>query len=338
MEKLTSVGKDQGVWFVYDGDCPICSMAAHALKIRQALGPLHLVDARRDWGSPLLHEIKRRKLNLDEGMVIWFENQFYHGKDALRFMAQFGAEEGWFNRVNRTFFQSETLSRISYPWLRAGRNLLLKIRGVGKLDNLRDDVNPLFKSVFSDDWEKLPTVMQRHYANRAFRNDVVRVIGTLNIHSSPIGRLLKPAFRWVKVLAPEEGRDIPVTVDYTTDAHSNAFRFNRLFHFPEKPAYAFRSAMFPIGGNELVEMMGRGIGWRVAYRWDGQKVILSHQGYVLRLFQRFIPLPITWLLGEGYAEEMPVDDDTFSMWTEIRHPLWGKIFGYDGTFKVTKDR
>jgi predicted DCC family thiol-disulfide oxidoreductase YuxK len=337
MDQPLPIDHSKGIWFVYDGDCPLCSVASHALKIQQRFGPLHLLDARGDKSNPLLLEINRRNLDLDEGMVIWRQGRFYHGRDALRFMAQFGENAGWFNRITRTLFRSETLARVSYPWLRAIRNLLLKIRGVGNLDNLRDNRVPLFKSVFGDDWDKLPVVMRRHYANRAYQNDLVTVTGSLNVQSSFLGRLLKPAFRWAKALVPHEGTHIPVTVDFITDVQSNAFRFERTFFFPGRTPYVFRSSMIPIGRNEMVEMMGRGFGWRLAYRWNGQKVILAHKGYVIRLFGIFIPMPLTLLMGAGYAEETAISEDTFSMWTEIRHPLWGKVFGYDGTFIITKD-
>jgi hypothetical protein len=313
-------------------------MAAEALKIRQAYGPLHLVDARRDKDDPVLREVNRCKLNLDEGMAIWCGGRFYHGQEALGFMARFGEKSGWFNRLNRFLFNSPTLARLSYPVLRATRNLLLWAKGADQIDNLRDATDPLFKPIFGADWDGLPRVMHRHYANRPFHDDLVTVTGTLNVHSSFIGRLLKPGFRWANALVPHEGIDIPVTVHFTTDRSSKAFRFERIFHFPGRTPYIFRSVMIPIGSNRLVEMMGRGIGWRAAYRWDGQKVILSHKGYVIRMFGRFFPLPLTVLMGSGYAEEKAVSDDIFSMWTEIRHPLWGRVFGYDGSFKITKDR
>jgi hypothetical protein len=47
---------------------------------------------------------------------------------------------------------------------------------------------------------------------------------------------------------------------------------------------------------------------------------------------------LTILIGKGYAEETPLNDDAFAMMTEIRHALWGKIYGYSGSFRVTKDR
>ena len=128
-----------GVWFIYDGECPMCSMAAHAFRIRQLHGPLHLIDARQSESDSLLAEIKRRNLDLDEGMVIWLDGKFYHGKDALRFMAQFGDTKGLFNRTNRILFRSEKLAGWAYPCLRGVRNLMLRLKDVGKLDNLGGD-------------------------------------------------------------------------------------------------------------------------------------------------------------------------------------------------------
>lgn len=164
------------------------------------------------------------------------------------------------------------------------------------------------------------------------------MVGSLNIHLSPIARLLKPVFRCTGTLVPYEGKDVPVTVDFVTETGSAAFRFERRFEFPGRAPYYFRSAMFPLGGNEVVEMMRCGLGWRAAYSWDGAKVILAHRGYVVRLFGMLVPVPLALLMGRGYAEEHPLSDDSFSMWTETRHLLWGRVFGYDGIFTVTKDR
>ncbi len=197
--------------------------------------------------------------------------------------------------------------------------------------------DPIFKSVFGADWDRLPPVMKRHYANRIGSNDVVTVEGHLDVESSPLGRLMAPLFSLAKTLVPYEGRDVPTTVNFVTDHGANAFRFERMFRFPGKPPYEFRSAMLPLGGNMVVEMMGLGLGWKMIYAWTGQKVVLCHRGYVLRIGGVFVPLPLTWILGAGSAEETPLDGDTFAMSTEIRHPWWGKVIGYAGTFRVTKD-
>ncbi len=86
---MSNLAEKKGVWFVYDGDCPMCNTAAHAFRIRQEHGSLHLVNAREASNDdPLIREINQRRLDLDEGMVIYCQDRFYHGSDALKFMAQ----------------------------------------------------------------------------------------------------------------------------------------------------------------------------------------------------------------------------------------------------------
>lgn len=125
-----------GIQFIYDGECPVCTYAAHAFRIRQAAGELTLIDARTEGGHPLVQEVNRRGLDLDEGMVIHYEGTFYHGADALHLMALVGSETGWYNKANALLFRSKTLSKILYPVLRAGRNTLIFFKGVPKIDNL----------------------------------------------------------------------------------------------------------------------------------------------------------------------------------------------------------
>jgi hypothetical protein len=70
------------------------------------------------------------------------------------------------------------------------------------------------------------------------------------------------------------------------------------------------------------------------YLWDGGRVILRHKGYAFRAFGHVVPLPLTFLLGRGDAEEVPVSDDTFSMRATITHPWWGKFYECRGQFNV----
>jgi predicted DCC family thiol-disulfide oxidoreductase YuxK len=126
------------VWFVYDGHCPICTTAANALQIRNAVGNLHLVNAREESNHPIMQEIRARRLNLDEGMVIKFLDQCYFGADALHVMALLGTGQGWFNRMNARLFRSKTLSRLLYPPMRTARNLFIRLKGISKIDNLNN--------------------------------------------------------------------------------------------------------------------------------------------------------------------------------------------------------
>jgi hypothetical protein len=88
-------------------------------------------------------------------------------------------------------------------------------------------------------------------------------------------------------------------------------------------------------GSEVVEFMRFGIGWRLRYAWDGQRVRLHHLGYVWRIFGLLIPLPLELLIGRGDAWEEPIDNDSFRMWMSVVHPWWGQTYSYSGTFRVT---
>ena len=77
-----------------------------------------------------------------------------------------------------------------------------------------------------------------------------------------------------------------------------------------------------------------GLGWRAAFSWDGEKVVVAHKGYGLQVFGHLVPLPLTWLMGAGSAVECPVDKRRFDMAVSISHPWWGEIYGYRGRFEV----
>lgn len=131
-----------GAWFVYDGECPLCNLAARAFRIKQEHGAIHLMDARIHADDPLIQEINKRGLDLDEGMIIYARGQFHHGKDALKFMAQYGDSQNAFMVFCKSLFWSNTISSLTYPGMRAVRNWLLRRRGIGQIDNLKTKNKP----------------------------------------------------------------------------------------------------------------------------------------------------------------------------------------------------
>lgn len=194
---------------------------------------------------------------------------------------------------------------------------------------------PIFTSVFGEDWNGLPAVIQKHYANRPYTNDRVVVDGVLDTFCAGPVKWFAPLFRLMRGIPPYTETNVAVTVEFTSSPTDKGFYFNRVFHFKQtqKP-YAFRSRMVQRRGNEVIEIMPFGFGWRMNYVWEDNRVKLKHKGYVFALGNMFLPLPITMLLGRGHAEEIPVDDKTFDMFVHITHPLWGKIYEYKGRFTV----
>jgi predicted DCC family thiol-disulfide oxidoreductase YuxK len=118
------------LWFIYDGQCPLCNTAAKAYRIRKAVGDLQVIDARSDNNHPVLIDVIARGYQLDEGMVIKWNDHYYQGADALIIMALVGTSQGWYNRINALLFRSRWVARLLYPSLRGTRNLLLKVKSV----------------------------------------------------------------------------------------------------------------------------------------------------------------------------------------------------------------
>lgn len=323
-----------GVWFIYDGDCPLCQQAALALRIRRELGELHFLNARAEPIHPLLQEANKQGLDLDDGMIIVHDGHFYHGKEALQFMARFGDSRGWFNRFNRLLFRSEHLAALVYPWMRGARNWLLRLRKRPPIDNLRKQDQPIFQSIFGAQWDALPPVMKKHYANRPYHHDQVVVEGHMDVEFRSLLRGLRPFYRLLGTVPIVSAQNVPVRVQFDSDPNTRAFHFNRTFFLPSGRPYRFCTRMLQLSGNELVEIMRFGVCWCLRYEWDGQKVRLRHRGYALHWFGHFIPVPLHWLLGRGDAEEVALDEDRFAMQVTLVHPLLGQLYSYRGEFRV----
>ncbi len=130
------------ILLVYDKECPACNNYCRVIRIREDIGELKIVDAREN--SQVLDEITKMGLDIDQGMVLKMGGQIYYGSDAIHTLALISSKSGIFNRVNYWIFKSKPLSAILYPILRACRNLLLKILGKTKINNLGISGNEKF--------------------------------------------------------------------------------------------------------------------------------------------------------------------------------------------------
>ena len=121
-----------GATIVYDGGCPFCSAYVRLVRLRDAVGPVELVDARH--GGAVVDEIVAAGLDLDDGMVLKMGGAFYHGDECLNRLALLSTSSGAFNRITARLFRNPAAARLAYPALRAGRNLALRLMGRKKLD------------------------------------------------------------------------------------------------------------------------------------------------------------------------------------------------------------
>ena len=121
-------------WILYDGDCPFCRSYVSLLRLRKAIGPVTILSA-RDRGAEF-DQVCAAELNLDEGMVLHYEGQLYHGSDCIHVIAMLSESSGVLRQIVAWVFCSPRRARLLYPWLRMGRNMTLRLLGKKKIRNL----------------------------------------------------------------------------------------------------------------------------------------------------------------------------------------------------------
>lgn len=132
--RYRSAGDDrraERAWLVYDGECPLCSNYAQYLRVKQAVGEFVLVNARE--GGPLVEEVRNLPHDLNDGMVLKMNGQYYVGDRALHMLALLSEKRGVFSIANRLLFASPLAARLGYPLLKLGRRVLLKLKGVPRI-------------------------------------------------------------------------------------------------------------------------------------------------------------------------------------------------------------
>lgn len=125
--------KDQ-IDLVYDPKCPVCEFYCQRIDVSEESGELSRIDARQD--SPIMDEITDAGLDIDEGMVVKVGDELYYGSEAIHQLALLSSRKGFVNRIAYWVFRHRRAALILYPVLAAGRNLLLKILGRSRINNL----------------------------------------------------------------------------------------------------------------------------------------------------------------------------------------------------------
>ncbi len=125
---------DKDILLVYDHQCPVCDAYCRRVHVQPSAGRLRLLDARDP--SAVRDEVTRRGLDIDQGMILQTGDGLYYGADAIHQLALLGTRTDPFNLLNYAAFRSNWAAQRLYPILRFFRNLLLKLLGRTKINNL----------------------------------------------------------------------------------------------------------------------------------------------------------------------------------------------------------
>lgn len=116
-----------GTFIVYDGECPFCSQFVRLLKLREAIGPVTLLNARNE--HPIVDRVRAAGVDLDQEMALVMGGTIHAGAECINRLALMSTASGPFNAVNAWIFSSPRRAQVLYPIMRAGRNATLRLLG-----------------------------------------------------------------------------------------------------------------------------------------------------------------------------------------------------------------
>ncbi|MGZ5916394.1 MAG: DCC1-like thiol-disulfide oxidoreductase family protein [Methyloceanibacter sp.] len=126
------LAKDSRIAIVYDGDCPLCSTYVIMTRLRNAVGTPTLLNARAR--PDLVKALAGQGASLDTGLAVYYEGRIYTGGEAMHVLAFLTTPVGFANRLTAALLRRRSFALRIYPFLRAGRNLLLRIRNRPQLE------------------------------------------------------------------------------------------------------------------------------------------------------------------------------------------------------------
>ncbi len=194
---------------------------------------------------------------------------------------------------------------------------------------------PLVRAL-GEDFNRLHPAVRAHYAAASVEAEgemeEIYVSGAVR----PLARLSYAIFG---APVPRGGKNVPFTLRNRTD-DSGAMHWDRVFAAgPLSPTpVRFRSRMFYAGDHRILELTRFGLGVESHVSVDDEgSLIYEVLRYVLTLplLRRTARFP-AWLapFGGGTTREKGVDERSFSVDFEMRHPLLGRTVAYRGTCRI----
>lgn len=117
---------------IYDGECPLCKSYVSHLRLKKTVD-VQLINAREN--KSILNNQELKHIDINQGMILILNGKIYSGDECVHILALLSTPSGSFNKFNYLIFKNKHLSKILYPLMRTGRNMLLKLLGIKKINH-----------------------------------------------------------------------------------------------------------------------------------------------------------------------------------------------------------
>ena len=112
---------------LYDGECPVCSAYVALAQLKRLRPDFQVLDARQQ--PELVSGLRRSGHDVNDGVVVQIGPRQYSGGAATRLISQLSSRHSLMRRAALYAIGGAPWSNALYPWLRAIRNLLLRVLG-----------------------------------------------------------------------------------------------------------------------------------------------------------------------------------------------------------------
>ena len=190
----------------------------------------------------------------------------------------------------------------------------------------------LMQQALGEQWAQLPPSLKAHYNNNEGGENIA--IGELTIDYPKFMQWPLNAMRLVGALVNRRGDKLPTKVERIMN-DDGAQYWHRSIQYPDGTTVAFKSRFtYDLENNEFVEYTNRFLGLKMQSFVKDGALHYESCGYVLELGAVTIPLPEWLALGHASIVESAINETEFQMDFRLKHPLFGEIFSYIGTFKT----
>ncbi|HEY0634066.1 MAG TPA: DUF4166 domain-containing protein [Gammaproteobacteria bacterium] len=197
------------------------------------------------------------------------------------------------------------------------------------------DTTPVIAQALGKQWHELHPLLQRHYGIAPGSESRVVMAGEMReVHFSRRAAPLIYMARLFGALVAERASAIPVTVVNSTRSGDPAMHWHRTFSYPNGTQRIFESRMVYSGGNEIIEYVRFGLGIRMAMSVQEGALVFESRGFQWGRDPGGVRIPDLLLLGRSRIVERALAEEQFEVEFDTRHPLYGRSFGYNGTFRI----
>ena len=110
----------------YDKECPFCNEYSKYVELRKVYD-IEIINAREALDK--LKDYKDKGFDINNGMIIEFEDNIFQGSDAIKIIDKYIVKKGIIDRFLSVFIHFPGFKSIIYPIVKIIRLIVLKLLG-----------------------------------------------------------------------------------------------------------------------------------------------------------------------------------------------------------------